>query len=59
MHIEKNILDKVNEWLTPAFDENTQDAIKQMMTSSPKELEESFYKILEFIFRIFDTMLVH
>lgn len=48
MNIEKNILDKVNEWLTPTFDENTQDAIKQMMTSSPKELEESFYKNLEF-----------
>jgi phosphoglucomutase len=48
MHIEQNILDKVNEWLTPTFDESTQDAIKEMMTSSPKELEESFYKNLEF-----------
>ena len=48
MNIEKNILDKVNEWLTPTFDENTQNVIKQMMTSSPKELEESFYKNLEF-----------
>ena len=48
MHIEQNILDKVNEWLTPTFDESTQDAIKEMMTSSPKDLEESFYKNLEF-----------
>ena len=48
MHIEQNILDKVNEWLTPTFDESTQDAIKEMMTSSPRELEESFYKNLEF-----------
>ena len=48
MHIEKNILDKVNEWLTPTFDENTQKEIKEMMTSSPKDLEESFYKNLEF-----------
>ena len=48
MHIEQNILDKVNEWLTPTFDEQTQTAIKEMMTSSPKELEESFYKNLEF-----------
>ena len=48
MHIEQNILDKVNEWLTPTFDEQTQNAIKEMMTSSPKELEESFYKNLEF-----------
>ena len=48
MHIEQNILDKDNEWLTPTFDEQTQNAIKEMMTSSPKELEESFYKNLEF-----------
>ena len=48
MHIEKHILDKVNEWLTPTFDEKTQEAIKEMMTSSPKELEDSFYKNLEF-----------
>lgn len=48
MHIEQNILDKVNEWLTPAFDQKTQDEIKEMMTSSPKNLEESFYKNLEF-----------
>jgi len=48
MHIEKNIADKVNEWLTPSFDKKTQDEIKEMMTSSPKNLEESFYKNLEF-----------
>lgn len=48
MHIEQSILNKVNEWLTPTFDEATQDAIKEMITSAPKELEESFYKNLEF-----------
>ena len=48
MHIEQNILDSVNIWLTPTFDEKTQTEIKEMMTSSPKELEESFYKNLEF-----------
>lgn len=48
MHIEKNILDKVNEWLTPSFDKETQDQIVEMMTTSPKNLEESFYKNLEF-----------
>ena len=48
MHIPENILSQVNEWLTPTFDKNTQDKIKEMMTSSPKELEESFYKNLEF-----------
>lgn len=48
MHIEKHTLDQVNEWLTPTFDNDTQEQIKEMMTSSPKELEESFYKNLEF-----------
>jgi len=48
MHIEQNILDKVNEWLTPTFDSQTQEDIKEMMTTSPKDLEESFFKNLEF-----------
>ena len=48
MHIEKAILDKVNIWLSPDFDNETQQIIKEMMTSSPKELEDSFYKNLEF-----------
>lgn len=48
MDIKQNILDAVNEWLTPTFDTTTQEAIKELMTTSPKELEESFYKNLEF-----------
>jgi phosphoglucomutase len=48
MDIPQNILSKVNEWLTPSFDATTQETIKEMMTSSPKDLEESFYKNLEF-----------
>ena len=48
MEIKQNILDAVNEWLTPTFDTATQEAIKELMTTSPKELEESFYKNLEF-----------
>ena len=48
MNIDKNILDSVNEWLTPTFDNKTRETIKAMMTSSPEELEESFYKNLEF-----------
>ena len=48
MEIPQNILAAVNEWLTPTFDGETQEAIKEMMTTSPKELEESFYKNLEF-----------
>ncbi|WP_417355613.1 phospho-sugar mutase [Flavobacterium sp.] len=48
MDIKKEILDKVNVWLSPLFDNQTQEAVKEMMTSSPKELEDSFYKNLEF-----------
>ena len=48
MHIEQTILDQVNEWLTPTFDQNTQEEIKELMTSDPKGLEDAFYKNLEF-----------
>jgi phosphomannomutase len=48
MELPTKILTAVNEWLTPIFDKDTHDEIKEMMTSSPKNLEESFYKNLEF-----------
>ncbi|WP_338409240.1 phospho-sugar mutase [uncultured Flavobacterium sp.] len=48
MHIEQAILDKVDIWLTPTFDNQTQEEIKKMMISSPAQLEDSFYKNLEF-----------
>jgi phosphomannomutase len=48
MKIEQHILDAANEWLTPLFDSETQDQIIKLMTAAPKELEDSFYKNLEF-----------
>ncbi|SHF78557.1 Phosphomannomutase [Flavobacterium segetis] len=48
MEIKQNILDALNEWLTPTFDKETQEAVKELMTTSPLDLEESFYKNLEF-----------
>jgi phosphomannomutase len=48
MEIKQNILNAVNEWLTPTFDAATQIAVKEQIAGSPKELEESFYKDLEF-----------
>ncbi|MBP6182161.1 phospho-sugar mutase [Flavobacterium sp.] len=48
MDIKQNILDAVNEWFTPTFDTATQEAVTELMTTSPKDLEESFYKNLEF-----------
>ncbi|WP_225034753.1 phospho-sugar mutase [Winogradskyella sp. SM1960] len=47
-HIKPEILERVNSWLTPTFDEDSQKEIKHMIASNPKELEESFYKDLEF-----------
>ena len=48
MYIPQNILDAVNVWLSPTFDTATQDAVRELMTTAPKDLEESFYKNLEF-----------
>jgi len=48
MDFKQNILDKINEWLSPTFDIETREVIKTMMSTAPKELEESFYKNLEF-----------
>jgi phosphoglucomutase len=48
MNIEPNILDALNEWLTPTFDQETQNEVKNLMTSSLANLNESFYKNLEF-----------
>ncbi|WP_375237919.1 phospho-sugar mutase [Aurantibacter sp.] len=39
---------RINNWLTPTFDLDTQNTIKILQTENPKALEESFYKDLEF-----------
>ncbi|MEP5253886.1 MAG: phospho-sugar mutase [Winogradskyella arenosi] len=46
--IKPEILERVNAWLTPTFDDASQTQIKDLMATNPKELEESFYKDLEF-----------
>ena len=46
IHIEPQILEKVNAWLTPTFDTDTQNEIKELIASNPKQLKESFYKNL-------------
>ncbi|WP_422108007.1 phospho-sugar mutase [Winogradskyella sp.] len=48
IYIKPEILERVNAWLTPTFDNDTQEQIKHMIASDPKGLEESFYKDLEF-----------
>ena len=48
IHIEPKILDRINSWLTPTFDAETQSTIKSSIANNPKDLQESFYKDLEF-----------
>lgn len=48
IHIEPQILDVVNSWLTPTFDDETQQEVRDLIASDPKLLKESFYKNLEF-----------
>jgi len=48
MHIPKNILDRVNTWLVPFFDQKTKTEIEHLLTTDPKGLEDAFYKDLEF-----------
>jgi len=47
-YIEPQLLERVNTWLTPTFDRETKDYIKHLIANDTKELEESFYKDLEF-----------
>ena len=48
IHIEPKILDRINNWLTPTFDKNTQAFIKSSIANNPEDIQESFYKDLEF-----------
>lgn len=47
-YVEPKLLERVNKWLTPFFDQETQDTIKEMIARDPENLEDSFYKSLEF-----------
>lgn len=48
IYVDPKILARVNQWLTPFFDEKTQHEIKEMIAYDPEGLEDSFYKNLEF-----------
>lgn len=48
MNIDPVALEKANSWLQGNYDDNTKEAIRQMMKNDPKELTESFYRDLEF-----------
>ncbi len=44
----EDILKKAHLWLTEAFDEATRNDVKNMIEHSPAELEDAFYRNLEF-----------
>ncbi|WP_282135625.1 phospho-sugar mutase [Seonamhaeicola maritimus] len=48
IYIEPKILERINTWLTPTFDSDTQTFIKDSIANNPKDIQESFYKDLEF-----------
>ncbi|MGV8814317.1 MAG: phospho-sugar mutase [Gelidibacter sp.] len=48
IYIDPKILERINTWLTPTFDKETQDEIKDGIAFHPKEIQEGFYKDLEF-----------
>ncbi len=48
IHIDPKILERINSWLNPAFDAETQQKIKDGIAHQPKEIQESFYQDLEF-----------
>lgn len=47
-YVDPQILDRLNKWLTPFFDETTQHEIKELIANDTETLEDSFYKNLEF-----------
>lgn len=46
--MEPQLLERVNSWLTPTFDQDTQNSIKDLIANNTTNLKESFYKDLEF-----------
>ena len=45
---EPQLENRINDWLTPKFDQETHDKIKSLKKNHPKDLKESFYKDLDF-----------
>ena len=42
------IQENLTTWLSPFFDADTKKTIEQLQSTNPKELNDSFYKNLEF-----------
>ena len=48
LHIDESARVNVETWLNGQYDEATKEAIRKMMAGNPDELNESFYRSLEF-----------
>jgi len=48
MQIEKEIITKAEQWLKEPFDAETQAIVQQLFDTDPAQLQDSFYKNLEF-----------
>ncbi len=46
--MSEQILSKAKQWLNPAYDEETRNRVQWLIDNDIKELEESFYRDLEF-----------
>ena len=46
--MNENALANINTWLAGNYDSATKDTIKKLQSENPNELEESFYRSLEF-----------
>ena len=46
--MEQSTISKIKQWLEGNYDEDTKSAIKSLQESSPKDLEDAFYRNLEF-----------
>ncbi len=46
--METNYIEVAKQWLSEEYDQETRNEVKRLMEQDPKELEESFYRNLEF-----------
>ena len=48
LRTESEIQNTINSWLSSFFDEETKNNIQELKANNPEELQDSFYKNLEF-----------
>ncbi len=46
--MDTNIIEKAKTWLSDYFDKETRDEVQRLINEDPNELNESFYRTLEF-----------